>query len=50
MRLSMPIGVDDFQEVREGYYFVDKSGFLSDFFPDMQKSHFLRGRAGLAKR
>lgn len=32
MKLAMPIGVDDFQEVREGYYFVDKSGFLSDFF------------------
>ena len=37
MRLSMPIGVDDFQEVREGYYFVDKSGFLSDFFPGHAK-------------
>lgn len=24
----MPIGIDDFKEVREGYYFVDKSFFL----------------------
>lgn len=33
MKLAMPIGVDDFKKVRENYYFVDKSGFLSDFFP-----------------
>lgn len=33
MKLSMPIGVDDFKKVRENYYFVDKSRFLSAFFP-----------------
>ena len=24
----MPIGIDDFKEVREGYYFVDKTLFI----------------------
>ena len=33
MKLAMPIGVDDFKKLREAYYFVDKTGFLSDFFP-----------------
>ena len=29
MQTAMPIGIDDFAEVREkGYYFVDKTGFL----------------------
>lgn len=37
MKLAMPIGVDDFKEVREEYYFVDKSGFLSEFFPSHPK-------------
>ncbi len=26
MRMVMPIGVDDFAKVRQGYYFVDKTG------------------------
>ena len=33
MKLVMPIGVDDFKKLREEYYFVDKTGFLADFFP-----------------
>ena len=33
MKLSMPIGEDDFKKVRENHYFVEKSRFLSAFFP-----------------
>ena len=32
MNTVMPIGVDDFKEIREQYYFVDKTQFLADFF------------------
>ena len=32
MDVKIPIGTDDFSEVREGYYFVDKTKFLVDFF------------------
>ena len=28
MNKAMPIGVDDFKEVREQYYFVDKTDFI----------------------
>ena len=28
MNTQMPIGVDDFKEVRENYYFVDKTHFI----------------------
>ena len=31
MRLVMPIGYEDFAEVRRDYYYVDKTGFLCDF-------------------
>ena len=31
MKRLMPIGRDDFAGVREGYYFVDKTGFLAEF-------------------
>ncbi|MCI6284147.1 MAG: AAA family ATPase [Selenomonas sp.] len=31
MEIRMPIGRDDFEDVRSGYYFVDKTGFLRDF-------------------
>ena len=48
MKLSMPIGVDDFKKVRENYYFVDKS--FRHFFLVMQKSRSSRGRDGLARR
>ena len=33
MQKHMPIGIDDFETVRKGYYFVDKTPFLSDFLP-----------------
>ena len=28
MNTAMPIGVDDFKEIREKYYFVDKTDFI----------------------
>ena len=28
MNTAMPIGVDDFKEVRKNYYFVDKTDFI----------------------
>jgi len=31
MEIRMPIGRDDFEDVRSRYYFVDKTGFLRDF-------------------
>ena len=31
MHLEMPIGVDDFQELRSSYYFVDKTCLISSF-------------------
>ena len=30
MNDRMPVGIDDFQKVREGYYFVDKTDFIKD--------------------
>ncbi len=37
-RLALPIGVDDFKEVREnGYYFVDKTELISDILRDRAK-------------
>lgn len=37
MKTVMPIGVDDFKEVRERYYFVDKTPFIADFFKTRAK-------------
>ena len=37
MHTAMPIGIDDFKEAREGYYIVDKTSFLSRFFPGHPK-------------
>ena len=31
MDIKMPIGMDDFSKVRNGYYFVDKTPFLQAF-------------------
>lgn len=28
MNVRMPIGVDDFKELRENYYFIDKTDFI----------------------
>ena len=33
----MPIGIDDFKEVREGYYFVDKTFFLKQLIDGHSK-------------
>ena len=33
MHTAMPIGIDDFETVRKGYYFVDKTPFISKFLP-----------------
>ena len=32
MQTKIPVGSDDFKSIREEYYFVDKSGFISEFF------------------
>ena len=32
METSMAIGTEDFAEVRSNYYFVDKTGFISEYF------------------
>lgn len=32
MDVRMAIGTEDFAEVRENYYFVDKTGFISEYF------------------
>ena len=31
MQLRLPIGEDDFEQVRKEYYFVDKSRFIRQF-------------------
>ena len=33
----MPIGVDDFRELRKGYYFVDKTNFIRDIIENRGK-------------
>ncbi len=45
-KLKLPIGFDDFKEVREnGYYFVDKSELISDILRDGGKAYlFTRPR------
>lgn len=37
MSIKMPIGVDDFKEVRENYYFVDKSRFIQSLIDGHSK-------------
>jgi len=37
MRNVMPVGVEDFEEIRQGYYFVDKTGFLCEFLKNRAK-------------
>lgn len=34
MAKPMPIGVDDFAKAKENYYFVDKTKFIRDFWPN----------------
>ena len=33
----MPVGVDDFAEARKRYYFVDKTKFIQEFWPNHAK-------------
>ena len=46
MKKRIPIGVDDFKEIRdEGYYFVDKSELISDILSERNKVYlFTRPR------
>ena len=37
MNTQMPIGVDDFKEVREDYYFVDKTHFIQSLIDGHSK-------------
>ena len=37
MKMVVPIGTEYFSELRSQYYFVDKSGFLSEFFRERPK-------------
>jgi len=37
MNTAMPIGVEDFAEIRSNYYWVDKTAFLSAFLQDHKK-------------
>ena len=37
MNTQMPIGVDDFKEVRENYYFVDKTRFIQSLIDGHSK-------------
>ncbi|WP_292299954.1 AAA family ATPase [Megasphaera sp.] len=38
MNTQMPIGVDDFKEVRENYYFVDKTYFIQSLIDGHSKT------------
>ena len=37
MNLRMPVGIDDFKEVREKYYFVDKTPFIQKLLLEHSK-------------
>ena len=37
MNVRMPIGVDDFKELRENYYFIDKTDFIRQLIDDHSK-------------
>lgn len=37
MRKAMPIGVEDFCELRKGYYFVDKTRFIRQLLDERSK-------------
>lgn len=37
MNARMPIGVDDFKELRENYYFIDKTDFIRQLIDDHSK-------------
>lgn len=37
MNVRMPVGVDDFKELRENYYFIDKTDFIRQLIDDHSK-------------
>ena len=37
MKPMIPVGMEYFSDIRDGYYFVDKTNFISEFFSDKQK-------------
>ena len=37
MNTQMPIGIDDFKEVREHYYFIDKTNFIQSLIDGHSK-------------
>lgn len=37
MKPMIPVGTEYFSDIRDGYYFVDKTNFISEFFSDKQK-------------
>lgn len=41
MNVRMPIGVDDFKELRENYYFIDKTDFIRQLIDDHSKVTFI---------
>lgn len=41
MNMRMPIGVDDFKELRENYYFIDKTDFIRQLIDDHSKVTFI---------
>ena len=45
MNTQMPIGVDDFKEVRENYYFVDKTHFIQSLIDGHSKVTLLTRQA-----
>ncbi|MBQ7479906.1 MAG: AAA family ATPase, partial [Selenomonadaceae bacterium] len=34
---NLPIGVDDFKDLRQGYYFIDKTGFIQNLIDGHSK-------------
>ena len=41
MNARMPIGVDDFKELRKNYYFIDKTDFIRQLIDDHSKVTFI---------
>ena len=37
MNTAMPVGVEDFAEIRSNYYWVDKTAVISAFLQDHKK-------------
>lgn len=50
MRKAMPIGVEDFCELRKGYYFVDKTRFIRQLLDERSKVTLLTRPRPSARR